>query len=133
MRRRLPWHQVRSEMRADRITPPEIREVQLRGWGLDRPGSVRLTAWRGRSGRRYVVQVHDLDFDWPVRTGAGLSFAVARGDDGRARIVAMTPEGAPPAWRGRAWDAGARELHVHTLVDDEAGRNEVAADLTPTA
>ena len=90
-----------------------------------------LSCWRGRSGRRYVVQVHPLDLHWPVRAGAGLAFAVSRGDDGRGGIVAMAPEGASPAWRGRAWDAGARELHVYILVNDEAGRAEVAMDLMP--
>ncbi len=133
MRRRLPWRQVRSDLQADRLTPPEIREVPLRGWGLDRPGSVRLSCWRGRSGRRYVVQVYDLGIDWPVRAGAGLAFAVSRDGAGPARIVDVAPDSAGPAWRGRAWDAGARELHVHTLVDDAAGRAEVAIDLMPDA
>lgn len=131
MRRQLAWLQVRSDLQADRITPPEIREERLRGWNLDRAGSVRLSAWRGRSGRRYIVQVHELDIHWPVRAGAGLAFAVARDDDGHARIVDVAPDSAGPAWRGRAWDAGARELHVHTLVDDAAGRAVVAMDLTP--
>lgn len=131
VRRQLAWRQARSDLQADRSTPPEIREERLRGWGLDRPGSVRLSCWRGRSGRRYVVQVHELDIHWPVRAGAGLAFAVSHGDDGRGSIVVMAPEGASPAWRGRAWDAGARELHVHTLVDTAFGRAEVAMDLMP--
>lgn len=115
------------------MTPPEIREERLRGWGLNRPESVRLSCWRGRSGRRYVVQVHDLDIDWPVRAGAGLALAVSRDDAGRARIVDVAPDSAGRAWRGRTWDAGARELHVYILVDDEAGRAEVAMDLTADA
>lgn len=135
MRRQLAWRQVRNDLQADRITPPEIREERLRGRNLYHPGTVAslvsLSCWRGRSGRRYVVQVHPLDLHWPVRAGAGLAFAVSRTGDGRGRIVAIAPEGASPAWRGRSWDAGARELHVHTLVDDEAGRAEVAMDLMP--
>ncbi|TFZ59332.1 hypothetical protein E4V01_07745 [Methylorubrum sp. Q1] len=133
MRRQLAWRQARSDLQADRATPPEIREERLRGWNLDRPGSVSLSAWRGRSGRRYVVQVHELDIHWPVRAGAGLAFAVARAADGFASIIDVAPDSAGPAWRGRAWDAGARELHVYILVDDEAGRAEVALDLMPDA
>ena len=138
MRRQLSWRWARSQMRDACAPRPEIREERLRGYGLHRPGSpVKLSCWRGRSGRRYVVQVHDLDVHWPVRAGAGLAFAVSRSDDGRSSIVAMAPEGAPegvsPAWRGRMWDAGARELHVYTLVNDEAGRAEVAVDLMPAA
>lgn len=128
MRRQLAWRQALSDLRTDRITPPEIREVPIAG---NRRCREVLSCWRGRSGRRYVVQVHPLDLHWPVRAGAGLAFAVSRGDDGRGGIVAMAPEGASPAWRGRAWDAGARELHVYILVNDEAGRAEVAMDLMP--
>ncbi|SOR29826.1 protein of unknown function [Methylorubrum extorquens] len=65
-----------------------------------------------------------------MRAGAGLAFAVSRGNAARGTIVAMAPEGDCQAWRGRMWDAGARELHVHILVDDAAGRSEVAMDLT---
>lgn len=132
MRRQLAWRRVRTDLQADRITPPEIREVPLAGNWRCRE---MLSCWRGRSGRRYVVQVHSLDFDWPTRAGAGLAFAVSRDDDGRRSIVDIAPEGAPPgvspAWRGRMWDRGARELHVYTLVKDEFGRALVATDLIP--
>lgn len=128
MRRRLAWLQVRSDLQADRITPPEIREVPIDG---NRRCRETLSCWRGRSGRRYVVQVHPLDLHWPVRTGAGLAFAVARDENERGSIVDMAPEGDSPAWRGRVWDRGARELHVYILVNDEAGRAEVAMDLMP--
>jgi hypothetical protein len=36
-----------------------------------------------------------------VRAGAGLAFAVSRGDDERGGIVAMAPKGDILAWRGR--------------------------------
>lgn len=71
-----------------------------------------------------------LGLHWPVRAGARLAFAVSRGDDGRGGIVAMAPKGDIPAWRGRMWDAGACELHVYILVNDEAGRAEVAIDFS---
>ncbi|MGX5777481.1 hypothetical protein [Methylorubrum zatmanii] len=115
---------------ADRIQPPEIREVPIDG---NRRCREVLSCWRGRSGRRYVVQVHELGTDWPVRAGAGLAFAVARNGIGQARIVDIAPGAPGPSWRGRMWDAGARELHVYILVDDEAGRAEVAMDLMPEA
>jgi hypothetical protein len=128
MRRQLAWRQVLSDLQADRVTPPQIREVPIDG---NRRCRQVLSCWRGRSGRRYVVQVHRLEYDWPVRAGAGLAFAVSRGANGRGTIVAIAPDSAGPSWRGRAWDAGARELHVYTLVDDAAGRAEVALDLMP--
>ncbi|CAO4182021.1 hypothetical protein [Methylorubrum populi] len=128
MRRRLSWRQAVSDLQADRITPPEIREVPIAG---NRRCREVLSCWRGRSGRRYVVQVHELGMDWPARAGAGLAFAVSRDATGRSGIVAIAPDGAGPAWCGRAWEAGARELHVHLLVDDATGRAEVAMDLMP--
>lgn len=65
-----------------------------------------------------------------MRANAGLAFAISCGDDGRSGIVAMAPKGDILAWCGRMWDAGARELHVYILVNDESGRAEVAIDLS---
>ena len=126
MRRRLSWRQALSDLQADRITPPEIREVPIAG---NRRCREVLSCWRGRSGRRYVVQVHELGADWPARAGAGLAFAVAREGGRHGRLVEIAPEAPEAAWFGRMRKAGVTELHVYTLAEDADRRAAVATDL----
>lgn len=108
-----------------------------------------LGAWRGRSGRRYVVCVRRLegadrdlvdvgeaDFG-DADLGDAVLIAVARGDDGAGRVVAVASAGRLLARRRRrAWltglaRRGAIELHLHRLAASEAERRAIAADLAP--
>lgn len=113
-----------------------------------------LGAWRGRSGRRYVVCVRQLDGADRGRADVGeadlggadladsdlgdaVLIAVARGQDGAGRVVAVASAGRLLArGRRRAWltglaDRGAVELHLHRLAASEAERRAIAADLAP--
>lgn len=105
----------------------EIREERLRGKSTS---AIALSAWRGQSGRRYVVAVYTLpqarsDVDAP---GAVL-IGVRRGDDGLARIVGV-------GWRGTMAEAvelaaadGATEIHAHRLADSDEDREAIVEDL----
>lgn len=123
-----------------------------------------LGAWRGRSGRRYVVCVRRLDAAAAARMhdlaegldladageadladsdlgdadlGDAVVIAVARGQDGAGRVVAVASAGRLLArGRRRAWltglaRRGAVELHLHRLAASEAERRAIAADLAP--
>ena len=94
-----------------------------------------MSAWRGRSGRRYIVG---------VRSGAGpenaeltdaVVLAVARDRDGSARLldVAVPCRGssrmARLGWLATMRARGATELHVHLLADTAADRDRGWRDL----
>ena len=77
-------------------------------------------AWRGRSGRRYVVSVYRPEAV-PALEGAVL-IAVRREAGGMRRIVAIGIQGLLPA-------CNADEIHVHLLAGTDIARAAVAADL----
>jgi hypothetical protein len=106
--RTLSWSAALRDLRADRTTPQPVREVPLRYTGSPLP----LSAWRGLSGRRYVVSVHSADAtDLP----AGVELPVARDAAGLAVLLADR--------------VGITELHVHRLAETPADRAAVIADL----
>ena len=55
--RRIAWGAAMDQARGNRMTRRPIREERLRG--KDSP-AIALSAWRGQSGRRYVVAVYTL-------------------------------------------------------------------------
>jgi hypothetical protein len=125
-----------SSLRHEPAARSAVREERLRATAALREGSARLSAWRGRSGRRYVVSIHPLgDAALQDATGA-VVLAVAREPEGPARLVraASVEADATSAFRrsfiAEARARGATELHVHRLVDDPAERRAVVADLT---
>lgn len=105
----------------------EIREERLK---TQRCSVLDLSAWRGQSGRRYVVAVYTLaqarsDVDAP---GAVL-IGVRRRWNGVACIVWV-------GWRGTMAEAvelaaadGATEIHAHRLADSDADREAIVEDL----
>ncbi len=120
--------------RNDRARRAGVREERLRVTaGL--PAPLPLSAWRGRSGRRYVVGVHALAESELSDVTEAVLIAVRREGDGTARVVDVAAAGALPrerlarAWMSavRAW--GATEMHVHRLARDEDERLAVIADL----
>lgn len=116
----------------------EIREERLRATsGLRRPEDLaeRLTAWRGRSGRRYVVGVHGSSEPEVADLTDAVVIAVERRDDGTASVLDVAAPRAASSRRARLrWQSqmrarGATELHVHLLAEDEAERDAVVRDL----
>ena len=98
-------------------------------------GSIALSSWRGRSGRRYVVGVHPLSEAEILELNNAVVIAVRRDGDGTAGIVDIATVGARPPGRARAgWVAavrarGATEMHVHRLAVEEAERRAIIDDL----
>jgi hypothetical protein len=112
-----------------------VREERLRAAAALREGSLPLSAWRGRSGRRYVVGVHPLDDAALDDAADAVVLAVAREPDGGGRLVRAASVEADVGASFKGWIAdararGATELHVHRLVDDAAERRAVVADVT---
>ncbi len=93
----------------------------------------RFTAWRGRSGRRYVAS------SFKVSDSDALSFAdsvlIAVGPDrGIISVRDAGPwglEAAVARWRDEVVAAGAREIHVHLIAATPDDRRKAVADLTP--
>jgi len=105
---------------------PLIREERLRG--KDSP-AIALSAWRGRSGRRYVVAVYTLAQAREVDAPGAVILGVRRGDVGIACIVGA-------GWRGTMAEAielaaadGATEMHAHRLADTDPERDAIVEDL----
>ncbi|GJD48882.1 hypothetical protein OPKNFCMD_1608 [Methylobacterium crusticola] len=112
-----------------------MREERLRTTlGLRGTPALPLSAWRGQSGRRYVVGIHALDPD-PIEVGDAVVIAVRRDRDGVAELVAVAAAGESPrerlqrGWMNQARARGATEMHVHRLAEDAAARRAVVADL----
>lgn len=107
------------------------REAPLRG--AAQLAERRFTAWRGRSGRRYVASV------FAVQDGHALNFtdAVLLAVSPERTIVAARDSGAfgidaaLTRWRDAAAMAGACEIHVHLLAEDSQSRRAALADLMP--
>lgn len=133
--RTLTWSAALRELKADRRARPAVREEPLRTAGNIRGAPpIPLSAWRGRSGRRYVVVVHDIDAPDLIAEQAGVVLAVARDFEGRARLVAVRAcvSGDPGflGWLAACARLGAGEVHVHRLGLTRAEQAMIAADLT---
>lgn len=106
-------------------------ELALRS--LSSAHTSRFTAWRGRSGRRYVAS------SFAIGDGNALSFAdsvlIAVGH-GRNVISVRDAgpwglEAAVLRWRDEAEAAGAVEIHVHLIAATGEDRRKAVADLMP--
>lgn len=113
-----------------------MREERLKTTaGLRGTPALPLSAWRGRSGRRYVVGVHPAGaFDLEEMAEA-VVIAVRRDDTGIAEMVSVATSNESPrdhlrrTWLDRVRTRGATELHVHRLADDAAERVAIVNDL----
>lgn len=118
-----------------------VREEALRALA-DLGETMPLTAWRGRSGRRYVVSVFPADAP-PPTDGGGVLLAVARAPDGGAVLLGsigldrqdgIEPDQAACAdalarWRDIMRARGACEWHLHLLVTRRLAQEAMRADL----
>jgi hypothetical protein len=106
-----------------------VREERLRATvGVE--GSLSLSSWRGRSGRRYVVGIHDFAELGVEDLAGAVLIAVRRDTLGIARVVDVAcGESARATWLDAMKRRGAREVHIHLLAADEAERSEIAQDL----
>ncbi|MGL5138269.1 MAG: hypothetical protein ACRC7G_10930 [Beijerinckiaceae bacterium] len=107
------------------------RELALRSLSSAHTG--RFTAWRGRSGRRYVAS------SFAVGDSDALSFAdsVLIAVDHSRNILSVRDAGpwgleaAVLRWRDEVLAAGATEIHVHLIAATGEDRRKAVADLTP--
>ena len=124
------------DLQQDRIRREGVREERLRATAGLR-GTIDLTSWRGRSGRRYVVGVHPLTEAGLLDVSEAVIVAVRRDREGSASVVdavAAGPQLRPKsrrAWMGRARAKGATEMHVHRLAEGPSERAAIVADLLP--
>lgn len=131
----ISWSQALSGMKGDRAKRPEVREERLRTFSALRgaPGAA-LSAWRGRSGRRYVVGVHGLDREVAADALPAALIAVRRNDAGLGQIVDLyggeTGASDLGEWVRRAAASGATELHTYRCADGAIARTDIIADLT---
>ncbi len=140
----IPWAAAMRDLRNDRARRAGIREERLRATAGVR-GTLNLSSWRGRSGRRYVVGIHALSESETLEATDAVLIAVRRDEDGTARVVALAMAGPQPAsgskprervrrsWLARMRERGATELHVHRLAESEEERRAVMADLRDEA
>lgn len=96
-------------------------------------GERRFTAWRGRSGRRYVASVFAVGDDHAL----GFTDAVLLAVSADRRILAARESGpfgveaALRRWQQAVTIAGAAEIHVHLLAEDGISRRAALLDLMP--
>ncbi len=104
----------------------------------DADAPLALRAWRGRSGRRYVVSVYPLAPDADDAYASALLIAARRGADGGRELIgacessAIAISGINGAWIARMRQLGANELHIHLLAATREARAATLRDLEPT-
>ena len=110
------------------ITPHEVSLRLPRGL---RSTGMAIGAWRGRSGRRYVVGIHPLVASEIDDLGDAVLLAVYRDPLGHSLLVdvAAADDIDVPAFVAEAISAGATELHAHRLAETLADRRALVSDL----
>ena len=112
---------------------PAAREMPLRSTAA--LSERRFTAWRGRSGRRYVASVFAVD----DAQALGFTDAVLLAVSNDRRVIAARDSGpfgieaALGRWQRSIIAAGACEIHVHLLAEDGISRRAALLDLMPEA
>lgn len=136
-RRQIPWNTALRDLKLDRATRAEVREERLRSTGtLYGSPSLALSAWRGRSKRKYVVGVHSLTTAAVEAAHDSVLIAVRRDAAGLAHLVDVATSRAvddPAAWVAAAELDGANELHIHRVTKLEPGRLAIVSDLRAPA
>lgn len=113
-----------------------MREERLKtNAGLRGAPALPLSAWRGRSGRRYVVGVHPVGSFELDEMAEAVVIAVRRDEAGIAEMVSVANSKESPrdhlrrTWLDRVRRGGATEMHVHRLAESEDERAAIVADL----
>jgi hypothetical protein len=111
-----------------------VREERLRSTaGLG--SSPRLSSWRGRSGRRYIVGIHPLVESEVLDVTDAVILAVRRDETGTAHAIDVAAAGSDPRkqartrWMSKVQELGATEIHVHRLADGDEQRRAIIEDL----
>ncbi len=111
-----------------------MREERLRATAGLKAGPA-LSAWRGHSGRRYIVGVQPLAEADILDVADAVILAVRRDASGTAHLVDIVTAGpkrnetARCRWLTRVGGLGATEIHIHRLADGEDERRAIVDDL----
>jgi hypothetical protein len=89
----------------------------------------RLRAWRGVSGRRYIVST--IPLDRLAECGPAVFIAVGHGEAGRPHVAGVVVGQAIDAVNDPRFQS-ADAVDVHFLAESGAVRESVAADLSDT-
>lgn len=132
--RSISWAAALRELKSDRAARSTIREERLRtSAGFRGAPVLAMSAWRGHSGRRYVVVVQPLDTVDLVAEDPAIVLAVRRNEQGQASIVAVRVcQACDPGflgWLAACATRGACELHAYRLAETGPERAAIAADL----
>jgi hypothetical protein len=123
------------DLRNERVRRAGVREERLRATAGLRGGALNLSAWRGRSGRRYVVGIHPLSETDILDVTDAIILAVRRDAQGVAQLIDIATAGPKPrdrlrkSWMSTVRARGATEMHVHRLAEDDASRRAIVEDL----
>ncbi len=137
-KRALSWSAAMRDLDNERKERAPVREERLRTMqSLHGTPALALSAWRGRSGRRYVVGVHEgarLEETDMVSTGGAVVIAVRRDGAGLAEVIDVTAASESPrerlgGWLRRVREHGATEMHIHRLADGDVERRAIVDDL----
>jgi hypothetical protein len=120
------------------LTQPEAPRARLAATECPLKGAGelkdrRFTAWRGRSGQRYIASV----FQITDSTALGYADAVLLAVSADRQVLAARDSGpfgvedALIRWRDAVRAAGAVEIHLHLLADDDSARQAALVDLMP--
>src|SRR3712207_2477895 len=132
-RRTIAWSAAMRDLRGERARRAGVREERLRATAGLRQAPLALSAWRGRSGRRYVVGVHPLESAEILDVTEAVILAVKRDPDGVAHVIDVATAGSRPVAQARSrWmevvrHRGATEMHVHRLAEGEEERRAIVA------
>lgn len=117
--------------------PTSAREEDLRATrGLRGSLALPVSAWRGASGRRYVVGVHDARHVEHDELAEAVAIGVTRSSNGIAELQGVAAGlGATAAdrWLGEMRRKGCTEIHIHRLAEAEGERAAIVGDLDPSA
>lgn len=132
--RKMSWNAALRDLKSDRAPRSEVREERLRSTaGLRGSPVIPLSAWRGRSGRRYIVGVHSIDAGHDaIRPFVALAAVRdAAGIADRLVVAEITDEATLGTFVLLARSVGATEIHVHHLCADSAEAAAMVEDLRP--
>lgn len=134
------WHSALRALKADRQARDPVRHQRLRGRSAAHSlGSNTLSAWRGRSGKRYVVVVYTRDqlerrlAGTPTDLTEAVILAVRTHPTDTIATIVAASEGLRPStaanWLASLARIGIDEFHVHRLAPAPPDRKAILLDL----
>lgn len=136
-RKNFSWGAAMRDIKSDRAERPEVRFEPSRSSAAFRMqvvSGIGTGAWRGKSGRRYVVGTYPANHDGIGQTTGAVYVAVAVAADGTHQIKSVRSyeanDGRLAGWLEQVVTRlGATEVHVHRIAETAAARAAMLEDL----